>query len=318
MKKFLVMLLAVTLIISVFTMDASAVFRMKSAKASYGTAVIDGVMDDIYKNSDPMKIEFMSSIANSGTEEDVPRAVKAVAYLTWDENALYLFIEAKDPTPPKTALIGPSTDGVEIFADFDNINSIEASPDGRAGNYGENGIFFKTAAYAEKLGTPEYLQFWVENFSTYNDSLMTAAADVTAVKTVITSDGYIIERKIPFSAATKAMVKEGYKFGFQIALLDDLDDDCTRDMKVTWGEATDELSPASWGQSAHCDEVVLAAAPPPPATEPPAAPAEDAPAAEAPAAAPAKANPTTADPITLIIAMGALSAMGALTLKKKR
>ena len=89
MKKHVCFILIVTLLISALTLNVSAVLRQKQVKASYGTAEIDGKLDDVYKNSDPIEAKFMSSIANQGTEDDVPRMAIAVSYMLWDENNIY-------------------------------------------------------------------------------------------------------------------------------------------------------------------------------------------------------------------------------------
>lgn len=316
MRKHICFILIAALFVAALTLNASAVLRQKQAKASYGTAQIDGKLDDAYKNSDPIEAKFMSSIANQGTEDDVARMATAVSYMLWDENNIYIYTEVTDSTPIKTALAGNSSDGIEMFFDFENINSIEASPIGRVGNYGELGVFLKTCAYAQAVGSQEFETVWIENFSTFQDEFLTGNTDCK-ISSVITSTGYISERSFPLNDALKAIVKEGFKFGFQIAILDDLTDDSARDLKITWGEAVDEVSPATWGQSAHCDEILLVAAPPPPVVETEAPDVAEAP-ADGGTVPVVTVSPKTADPVVLLFAISVLAAGMAVATKNKK
>ncbi|MHB1152146.1 MAG: sugar-binding protein [Eubacteriales bacterium] len=316
MRKLIYFVLIITLLISALTLDVSAVLRQKQAKASFGTAEIDGKLDDSYKNSDPIVAKFMSSIANQGTEDDVSRMATAVSYMLWDENNIYIFTEVTDSTPIKTSLTGNSSDGIEMFFDLENINSSDASPDGRVGNYGELGVFLKTCAYAQAVGSPEFETVWIENFSTLQDDFLTGNT-ACKIANVITSTGYISERSFPLNDALKAIIKEGYKFGFQIAILDDMTDDSARDLKITWGEAVDDVSPASWGQSTHCDEILLVAAPPPPVVETEAPAVAEAP-ADGGAASVVTESPATADTISILFAISALATVIAIASKSKK
>lgn len=310
MKKHVCFILIVTLLISALTLNVSAVLRQKQVKASYGTAEIDGKLDDVYKNSDPIEAKFMSSIANQGTEDDVPRMAIAVSYMLWDENNIYIYTEVTDSTPIKTTLTSNSSDGIEMFFDFENINSAEASPIGRVGNYGEMGVFLKTCAYAQAVGSPEFETVWIENFSTFQDEFLIGNADCK-ISNVIISTGYISERSLPLNDALKAMIKEGFKFGFQIAILDDMTDDSARDMKITWGEDVDDISSANWGQSAHCDEILLVAAPPAPVIEIEAL-------SDIESDPPVTVNPKTADTVAFLFVASALAAAIAAASKNKK
>ena len=210
MRKIVSIFIVSVIIFSALSINSQAVLRLKKGTASYGTPKVDGVMDECYNNSSELSIEFMASFNNNATEADLPNMAKGKARLCWDENAMYIFLQVVDKTPVKTALTDISTDGMELFFDFDNINSTDPSPDGRVGNYGANGAMLKTAAYARTVGTPEYEIFWVDNFSDFNDWLSTLSAKENETSCVITSDGYIIERKIPLNDAVKKMVKPGF------------------------------------------------------------------------------------------------------------
>lgn len=59
-----------------------------TAKAAYGTPVIDGVMDDIWKTAEVNKVDKLKDGKDAG--------VTAVWRGLWDENAFYVYVEVKD------------------------------------------------------------------------------------------------------------------------------------------------------------------------------------------------------------------------------
>jgi len=275
MRRFISILIVAVVLFSVLGLglNSQAALREKKGNVAYGTpAKIDGVWDDCYKNSTELVIAYMSSMANSAKEEDKPLMATGSAWLCWDENAMYIYVKVVDKTPVTKELTSESSDGIEVFFDFDNSNSRDPVPAGMRSNYGPNGAFLKTAAYARTVGSPQHEFVKIENFSEYNDWLNNEAARDCEIACVITSDGYIIERKMPFNESVKALIKDGFTFGFQIAILDDIDDNSQRDFKVQWGESVGGVDVGSWGFSASCDELTLLAkpaAPPPTATQAP-------------------------------------------------
>jgi len=260
MRKLISFLMIIVLLVSVFTFSAQAVLRQKKASVSYGTPTVDGVMDDCYNNSDPLVIEYVASIANNA-EEGMEYAT-GKAWLCWDENALYIYLDMVDKTPVTQPLDNPSSDAFELVIDFDNVMD--------DGAYGDNGLFVKTLAYAKTVGSPEMEIDWVENFgSDHQYWFIDQPESEHQIACVIKPDGYIIERRIPLWGAVKAMLKPGFAFGFQIWILDDIDDNNQRDFKLVWGEPTDDVGVGSWNDPAVCDELILTAAPtPPPAADP--------------------------------------------------
>ena len=319
MRKFIAVFIAAALLVSILglTMTAEAAQRQKKANVSYGTPTIDGIMDDCYKNSDEIVIQYPASIANNA-EEGMEHAIGRL-WMCWDESYIYMYLDVLDKTPVTQPLENFGSDAFESVFDFDNNNSDDTNS---AESYWPNGIFVKTLAYARTVGTPEFEIDWVAGMGTdHQDWFINLPESEHQVICVIKPDGYIIERRVPVNDAVKAMFKPGYSFGFQIWLLDDIDDNNQRDFKLSWGEPTAEIEVTSWGQSAVCDELTLIAAPPPP---PEPDPEPDAPIAagggdEAPEPPPVQrpTAPTTGDAgIVLIIALLAAGAAGILLAKK--
>ena len=313
MRKFIAVLLLAMLLVSVFAQSAEAVSRLKKGEVSYGTPIVDGVMDDCYKNSSELKIEYIASIANSA-EEGGDNATGSI-WLCWDEKYIYMFVDVTDRTPVTQPLEGFSSDAFESTFDFDNIND---------DHYGDNGLFVKVLAYARAVGSPDFEIDWVLGMDTdHQHWFADQPASEHQVACVIKSDGYIIERRVPLIDAVKARLKPGYTFGFQIWLLDDIDDNNQRDFKMSWGEPTDEVSVAAWNLSNCNDELVLIEAPPPPPPPPEPDPVPEAvpeaPAAQpepaAPAPAPTPAAPPTGDGLAIVLAV--MLAAGAFVISRR-
>ena len=262
MRKITNIIIATVLILSFsvfnFNLSTLAIRQEVSVNAVYGTPVIDGNLDDLYLNSGLISIKNLANFANSGTDANLPTMATGEGYILWDENNLYYFFTVKDPTPIKTSFESGSTDAIELAFDFENTNSEEARPM----SYGENGMFLKTAPYAKALGYLEGEALYADAFSTWSEELRYAATYVVA--TTVNSTGYMVEAKLPLNDIVKNMVKTGYSFGFGASMIDDIDDDGLRDIKITWGKNDGDIQAASiLDVSAACDKVVLAPAPAP-------------------------------------------------------
>ena len=314
-RKIISIIIVSLLLVSAFSMSAQGVLRMKKGTASYGSPVIDGVMDDCYKNSSELIVEFMSSMNNNATEDDLPNRATGKARLCWDETALYLYIDVKDPTPV-TWLDAFGSDAVEFTCDFDSLGD---------GTYGDNGIFVVTLPYARTVGKPELERQWPDLGTAHQDWLMERPDGEWPVQCVIKADGYTIELKVPLNDAVKAMMKPGFTFGFQISLLDDIDDNNQRDIKSSWGESTDDISAGGWSNSDSNDEITLIEAPPAPVAPEP-EPEPDIVQAEEPAApvvpvAPASAVPSvpeTGDTSIIIIAAIMITAAAGVVIFRRK
>jgi len=321
MRRVLSIILIFAFLFSIATINVQSAERQKKGTASYGTPKVDGVMDDCYKNSSELAVEYIASIANSATEKDTP--AKGKVWMCWDESALYLFVDVIDPTPITKPLDNFSSDAFESVFDFDNNKSYA---DNAYESYADNGLFVKVLAYAKTVGSPDFEIDWVLGMETdHQQWFASLPASEHQVACVITNYGYIIERRIPVNNAVKAMLKPGYSFGFQIWLLDDIDDNNQRDFKLSWGEPTNDVSVGTWVMSAVCDEITLIAAPPPPVVAEPEPMPEAPPQAvvEAVAAPVAVATPSIpqtgniAFVLTLISLIGA-GGLSVLTMKNRR
>lgn len=251
MKKSATVVLA-TILTLASSFGALAVRQETSANATYGTPTIDGKLDDIYKKSTPIPVATFGNLANSGTEADIETMAIGEGYMAWDDANLYYYFSVKDPTPIVESFESGSTDAIEMGFDFDNTNSDEARPV----SYGDNGMFLKTAPYAKALGYPEGEVLWVDGFSAWLDELK---EDIKyKVATSVNTSGYVVEAKLPLNDAIKSMFKPGYSFGFAVSILDDVDDDGKRDIKITWGKNDGDIQAANMlNTSASCDKIVL-------------------------------------------------------------
>jgi len=320
MKKFIAILIVAALLASLMAMGAQGVSRLKKANVSYGTPTVDGTMDDCYKNSDEILIAYPASIANNA-EEGMEHAVGRLR-MCWDENYIYMYIDVTDKTPVTQPLDNFGSDAFESVFDFDNNNSDDQDA---GSSYWPNGLFVKTLAYARTVGTPEFEIDWVPGMATEHQEWFTDLPESEhQVVCVINPDGYTIERRVPVNSAVKAMFKPGYACGFQMWLLDDIDDNNQRDFKLSWGEPTDDVAVSAWNWSSVCDEIIFIEAPPPPPEPDPVA--DDTAAGggeEADAGLPAVETrplaPKTGDAgVPLIAALFAACALGAASLKKAK
>ena len=253
MKKIAAIVIATASLLS-FSACALAVGQEVSVTAAYGTPVVDGKLDNAYLKSGKIPVANFGNLANDGTEADVPTMATGEGYLLWDESNLYFFYAVKDPTPIVDSFESGSTDAVEMGFDFDNTNSDEARPV----SYGDNGMFLKTAPYAKALGFPEGEALWVAGFSAWSDELKDGAP--YKVATTVNAGGYTVEGKLILNDAVKSMFKAGYSFGYAVSILDDVNDNGARDIKITWGRNDGDIQAINMlNTSGSCDKVVLGA-----------------------------------------------------------
>lgn len=256
MSRLIAILFVMSLCLLSYDLVALAIRQDVSVNAVYGSPEIDGKLDDLYQKSDAIIVKNFANFANSGTDEHLSDMATAEGHLLWDESNLYYFFTVKDMTPIKTLTQSGSTDAIELAFDFENTLSEEARPI----SYGDNGLFLKTAPYAKALGYPEGEALFHDGFSIWAEELR--YSDTYKVSTSITETGYTVEAKIPLNDMVKSLFKVGYSFGLGVSILDDVDDDGMRDLKITWGSNDGDIQAGSiLDISAACDKVVLAAAP---------------------------------------------------------
>lgn len=91
MKKLFAAVFSLIILTAVMALPASAVGE--SLDAAYGTPVIDGVVDDLWKKANRQKLQYVSGGANMHEKR---RTCSAYVSAMWDEEALYFLIEAID------------------------------------------------------------------------------------------------------------------------------------------------------------------------------------------------------------------------------
>lgn len=295
----LLFLLSSALPVSAYTMD-------KTFNAVRGTAVIDGEPDSIYFYSDPLEIKNFFNFANSGAEEHLADMATGVAYMVWDPDFIYVYYEITDVTISDTETESESTDAIEFVFDFGNNHTNGGSA---AESYGPYGFFMKITPYYTKYGKDPT---WKYAVSDYNTWLLDNGYEI-AVKT--TDTGYIIEQKFPAYPENPALASgfgEGYTFGYAVCILDDVDDDGMRDIKISWGLNDKEPMGGNMMTNGECTDRIRLAPAPVIETEPAETETDAAP--EAPAAS----SPQTFDAVTVLFAAAALSAAGIAAGRKRR
>lgn len=90
MKKLIVLVLSLVMVLS-FTASVYADANA-SWNAAKGTAVVDGVKDDAYKNAPEIKMEAISDVPAGKDADDTKGSFWAV----YDSEAIYFFVEVKD------------------------------------------------------------------------------------------------------------------------------------------------------------------------------------------------------------------------------
>jgi len=183
------------------------------AIAHYGTAEIDGIRDEKYNMGNPLAVEkFIQGIED---EENVFQGATAKAWVLWDENALYVYMEVNDPVLSTASGIVYMQDSMEVFIDENNN---------------------KTTSYEQDDG-----QFRV-NFKNEQSFGSTGSVDGFESATQIIEDGYAVEVKIPYRSLTS---QDGTIIGFDLQVNDDQGSGA-RDSIAKWNDPTND----SWQSTA--------------------------------------------------------------------
>lgn len=183
------------------------------AIAHYGTAEIDGIRDEKYNMGNPLAVEkFIQGIED---EENVFQGATAKAWVLWDENALYVYMEVNDPVLSTASDIVYMQDSMEVFIDENNN---------------------KTTSYEQDDG-----QFRV-NFKNEQSFGSTGSVDGFESATQIIEDGYAVEVKIPYRSLTP---QDGTIIGFDLQVNDDQGSGA-RDSIAKWNDPTND----SWQSTA--------------------------------------------------------------------
>ncbi|HOJ92492.1 MAG TPA: endo-1,4-beta-xylanase [Dictyoglomaceae bacterium] len=94
---------------------------VKLAQAKKGTPVIDAVMDELYKQVEPIETETVVSGSLKGA--------KGKAWMLWDEDHIYVYAEIMDPDLDDASANPWEHDSFEVFIDENNAKSMSYQPD---------------------------------------------------------------------------------------------------------------------------------------------------------------------------------------------
>ena len=231
MKKCLSLFLMFLLVLSVaapaFAVSPDELTKPILFKAAKGTPVLDGEMDDLYKESS----QILVKTGGPNTELSEGYAT-GTAYTLWDDGHIYVYIEVADNTPgsaPTEDVGGWECDSVEVYVDYINnktdSDALNENPDAAQIR------FSRYEAYKE-CGTSGGAHSYIDPALKY--------------KVVSTADKYIIEAAIPCKNISKII-------GFALQLNDDMNADLKRD-------ATVYIRPAqntAWGYTSVLDSLEL-------------------------------------------------------------
>ena len=185
----------------------------KMATAYYGTPVVDGTMDEEYNACNPLSVDtFIQGIED---EKNVFQGATAKAWVLWDEEAIYVYMEVNDPVLSDISDTVYMQDSIEVFIDENNG---------------------KTTFYEEDDG-----QFRV-SYKNRQSFGSTGSVDGFESATRTTGEGYAVEVKIPYRTLTP---QDGTVIGFDLQVNDDQGSG-VRDSIAKWNDPTND----SWQSTA--------------------------------------------------------------------
>jgi endo-1,4-beta-xylanase len=192
----------------------------KRTAAHYGTPEIDGVMDEEYYVCTPLPVEtFIQGIED---EKNIFQGATATAFVLWDEDALYVYMEVNDPVLSEASDTVYMQDSIEVFVDENNN---------------------KTTFYQEDDG-----QYRV-SYTNRQSFGSTGSVDGFESAAQIIEGGYAVEVKIPYRTITP---QEGDVIGFDLQVNDDQGSGA-RDSITKWNDPTNN----SWQSTAGLGILVL-------------------------------------------------------------
>lgn len=193
---------------------------------------IDGNIDETWLDANIISMnatKLLSGTVNNAAD------LSGFAKILWDNNYLYFLATVTDDMKVNDSQTNYDDDGVELYVDINND---------KADTYGANDV--------------QYTFKWDggSTIGTLPDGRSTA--NIT-YKYVATATGYIIEARIPWSTL-QGNVSAGNLIGLDFMINDD-DDNGTRDGKLSWNAAEDQAwqNPALFGTARLVENEIITA-----------------------------------------------------------
>ena len=309
MKKLISCVVLLAMLMSLVTVGVSAAKSTspdanKVMNIAYGTAKVDGKLDEAYKKSD----KIVSWVHNTydpikGQPEKVTSSF--YTYVLYDDNKIYVFAEVTDPTPvtaSKVKSFDYKTDCIEFYWYLHDL-----SKGGDVKHYSNKedkgaGLFrthTKEVCPADDDLTNHFASLTSGTTNGMNQSIINGEIK-TEVHRETTKTGYIIEYSFEIHPTLKSEVTAGKTIGFGVQSADDMDDNNTRDAYL--------FSNNNDGDNTKCGPFLLLP--------------KEAATTKAPAATQKPTGSTTApqtfDAGIIVAAVAAVSAAGVVVSKKRK
>ena len=159
---------------------------MRSGKAMHGTPVVDGKVDDVWK--DVPKLMVNRDVEAENSLDDDQKVSEATVRCLWDDGHLYVLAEVQDDKIAAESFEDWAQDSVEFFVDE---NMAKASP------YDDDDAQYRTSSEGTETAG------------------ITSNSDKYTSKVTKVDGGYIVE------ASIKIDTKEGKKIGFDVQVNND-------------------------------------------------------------------------------------------------
>ncbi len=225
MKKILTLAFLIITFAALLVISASAA----EFNAAPGVALVDGVMDEAYKNSYEIDIDLVESGDGKTTGK---------AYILWSASDIYVFFDVTDPAL-STAYTNSGncyyTDSCEFFIDLSGVEGGGKTTQINAGQY--------TAPAAIKNAPSTWSGMGMHWDANKNNATF---------KSVLTATGYTIEMKIPFGKDYTPIV--GKKIGIAFQINSDEDGKDGRDGMI-WASTNDHSQ--NWNYTTNYDTLTL-------------------------------------------------------------
>lgn len=233
MKKLISCLMLVAMLASLLTVGASAAKSAspdanKVLNIAYGSAEIDGKLDEAYKKSDKVTA-WIHNTYNQLVDKKDEVTTDFYSYVLYDDEKIYVYAEVKDTTPVVPANVknkNHTTDCIEFYwylGDLEAAGDVQVYSDLLHMGSGVFRVHTKEVCPEDDLLPNHFTAKNGMNMGIVNEDLKTKVFRQT------TSTGYIVEFSMEIDDSVKANVAAGKTIGYGIQVNDDYDDNNTRD-----------------------------------------------------------------------------------------